>query len=195
MGYFNGINVAVLVLFALLVGIKLTFVKQIYLHALVQKGKLLQSLLNGVVIPFHGLKNLFVGQKPHKRAPFLRPLTRIAKWRRGRSANPLFSFLVVIAFKAHFKDGAAVHLNVQPFGQSVGDRSAHTVQSARKCIVFVIELTARMQLCEYNFHAAHFHLGINVRGHASAVVAYGNRAVLPQLYGNFVGIAVRRLVD
>ena len=64
------------------------------------------------------------------------------------------------------------------------------MQSAREGVVARIEFAARVQFGEYELHARDARLFVYVGGHAPAVVLNGGRAVLPQFYAYFVGIAV-----
>ncbi len=69
------------------------------------------------------------------------------------------------------------------------------MKSARKSVVFVIEFTAGVQFCEYDFDAAHLGFRVDVGGHTSAVIFDRRGPVRVELYGYFIGVTVRRLVD
>ena len=64
------------------------------------------------------------------------------------------------------------------------------MESARKGVVCGIEFAAGVELGEDDFNAAHFGFCVFVGGHTAPVVFYRSRAVLPQFYGYFVGVAV-----
>ena len=163
---------------------------------LVEEGELAQTVLHGGELELHGGKDGIVGHEMHQSAVRLAAFARLFE---GRDGDARFDFLllfVVIGAEAHLPRVALfVDAHVQPFGERVRHGSAHAVQPARKGIVMLIELAARMQLREYDLHAGDFGLGMDVGGDAPPVVLDGDAPVLIQADFDLVGIAVRRLVD
>ena len=103
--------------------------------------------------------------------------------------------VILAALEVHLVRRAVLeNLDGKPPRQRVGDRRSHAVQTARVRVVVVAELAACVKLGENDFHAAHFHRGVNVYRYASAVVLHADRAVGVHGYADSVAVTVRHLV-
>ena len=111
------------------------------------------------------------------------------------AAHHLVRRLVEIGAEEHLIDGPAVHLHFQPLGEGVGDGRAHAVQPARKGVVVLVELAARVQLGKDDLHARDARLRVDVRRDAPPVVLDGRAAVLVQLDLDAGRVAVGGLVN
>ena len=79
--------------------------------------------------------------------------------------------------------------------QRVDHRDADAVQAARDLVGVLLEFSAGMQLGHDDFGGRNAFVGVDVGGHAAAVVAHGAGAVGVQDHVDAVGEAAQRLVD
>ena len=167
-------------------------------HAVVEESELLHLFGYHFEVEHRCVEDVFVRKEAHVSTVLIRLFPCFEQRDLHAAAVPR------VAFLAAFELGAVhlavfINFDVQPARKRVGDRSAHTVQTARRLVVLVIELAARVQFCEHHFHAAHAEGGMNVYGYAAAVVQHARAAV--RMYGHFypvavpVGDLVHRVVD
>ena len=89
----------------------------------------------------------------------------------------------------------ALHAAFQPLGQRVHHGHAHAVQAAGKFVVLAAELTARMQAREDEFDTRQLFDGVQVHGHAAAVVGHCNGLVRVEDDLQRLGVASEGFVD
>ncbi len=97
----------------------------------------------------------------------------------------------------------ALHLYLEPFGQGVHHGHPHPVQATREVVVFVVEFAAGVESGQDQLHPGNFVLGVDVHGHAAAVVDHLHGTVLeqrdldlPRISGQrFVHAVVDHLLD
>ncbi len=100
------------------------------------------------------------------------------------------------AAEGHGPRGAAlVDLDVQARGQRVHDRRADAVQAARRVVRAAAELPAGVQLGVDDLDAGQAGLGLDVDGHAAAVVADLDGTVGVQQHLDVGAVPAERLVD
>ena len=95
----------------------------------------------------------------------------------------------------HFIHGITVYFDFKPFRKRVRYRRAYAVKPARKLVVAVAELAARVQLRKYDLYARNAGLRVYIRGNTPAVIFYRSTAVFIEFYFYSVAIAVSRFVD
>jgi len=83
----------------------------------------------------------------------------------------------------------------QPFAEGVHDAGAHAVQTAGVGVILIAEFAARVQLGENDLHAGDAQIGMQIHGHAAAVIPHGSRAVLMQRDRHLGGITAHELVN
>ena len=71
----------------------------------------------------------------------------------------------------------APHLGLEPIGERVHALGTHTVQTAGVLVGTLAELTAGVQVREYQLHCRYAELGVNVHGNAAPVVRHRDGAV------------------
>ena len=170
-------------------------VDEVDLQPLIQKRQLFEPLGDGFEVEHDGIEHFGIRLEADEGARLVRLFLRVAQVLVGHAAHELPRLFVVVGAERHLIDRLAVYFDAQPLGKGVGDGCAHAVQAARKGIVVLVELAARVQLCKDDLHARNARLGVDVGGDAAAVVLYRGAAVLVQLYLDAVGKAVGRLVD
>ena len=170
-------------------------VHQIDLQPLIEECQLFEPFGDGVEIEIDAVEHGSVRLEADEGASLVRLDARVAQVLFGHAAHEFFRLFVVIGAEGHSVHRAAVHLHLQPFGEGVGDGSAHAVQAARKGIVVLVELAARVQLGEHDLHARNARLGVDVGGDAAAVVLDRGAAVFVQFDLDAGGEAVGGLVD
>ena len=86
--------------------------------------------------------------------------------------------LAVAVLEALSIDAAVtLDLHLQPRRERIDHGDSDTVQPAREAVVLVVELAARVQLREDQFHARHLVFRVDVHRHAAAVVDDLHRTV------------------
>ncbi|MNV26446.1 hypothetical protein D3C71_1175660 [compost metagenome] len=89
----------------------------------------------------------------------------------------------------------ALDMHLDQGRQRIDHAHAHAVQAAGEGVVLVVELAARMQAGQDQFDAGDLLLGVDVHGHATAVIADFAAAVLEQRDFDRVGVSGQGFVD
>ena len=107
-----------------------------------------------------------------------------------------FAVAVLIASEAYpIKLACRGDLNLDEFGKSVYDRSAHAVQTARIAVGFVIEFTSGVELGIDDLNARDMELFMYTDGYTPAVILNSYGIILIYRDAYFRSIAVCRLVN
>ena len=115
----------------------------------------------------------------------------------ARRAHLLQAALRLALLEGHLPLHAVTpHRGHQRLRERVDDRGAHAVQAARRLVVPLLELAARVEHREDDLHRALPRLRVLVDGHATAIVTDGDRrAVGVERHGDRRRVAIHRLVD
>ena len=87
-----------------------------------------------------------------------------------------------------------LNLNLKPTGQRINNRGADAVKTARNLISAAAELTARVKYCKYNRNGWNSLLRVYTNRYTTAVIYYPYKAIIKQLYNNFIAVACQRLI-
>ena len=102
---------------------------------------------------------------------------------------------LIAVFKGDVIDLAvATNVHFHAFGQGVHHGNAHAVQTTGELIVFVGELTARMQTAEDQLDGRHALFRMDIHRHAAPVVDNFQRLIGVQDNVNALGMACQRFV-
>ncbi|MPM74530.1 hypothetical protein SDC9_121518 [bioreactor metagenome] len=170
------------------------FVGKRHLCAAVEIGKLADALGDDVIAHLDGLKHSGIGHEVYARAL---PAGAANLLQRGcRLAGDNLARCVFFAGEAHFIEPAVgCHLDLDPLGERVDDRSANAVESTGVAIGIVAKFTARVELGKHDFHAGNAHLLVNLHGDTAPVIHDCDGVILVERDADLVCIAVCRLVD
>ena len=89
----------------------------------------------------------------------------------------------------------APDLDLEPFGQRVGDAGADAMQTAGHLVAAIAELAAGVQLGEHEFERGHALLRVDIDGNAAAVVGDGDHFAVGDFHDDVRAAAGQRLVD
>ena len=164
-----------------------TLIAELNADSLIEKGQLLQPLLQRVEHEFRIRKDLAIG------------LERDFRSRRLRGSQPLQAAGHFAAGKLHHPHMLfPANFDFEPFRERVDDRNAHPVQTAGARFVtpLPVEFSPRADFSEHNFDGRTIvHFGHRADGNAAAIVGDGGAAVGVDAHGNQPGESVHGLVD
>ncbi len=92
-------------------------------------------------------------------------------------------------------DAATANPDFEVFRKCVDDGDADAVQAAGILIVFLVEFSACVQARQDQFDTGNFFLGMNVDGHAAAIVADFDGAVSVNRDFNFLAMTCERFIN
>ena len=151
--------------------------------ALIQKGQLAQTMLQGVEAVLRHREDLRVGDEVNLRSR----LFRLADDRQRSGCNALLeAYAVDLA--------VALDFDVHRRGERIDDGDADAVQAARHLVAFAAELAARVQDGQDDLDRRLAAL-VHVDGDASPIVDDGDAVVLFNRHVNMVTIAGQSLID
>ena len=147
---------------------ELALVSQDYLDALVEEGRLLQMVMEGVVVVSHGLEDLVIRPEGDGRTRYV-----------GAAGTNLVHLLGHLAARQLDLVDHAITLDLgdEALREGIDDGDADTVQAARHLVGVIVELAARMEYCEDHLKGGLPLDGMHGGGDATPVVDHSDRVV------------------